>query len=84
MISDTVLPPFPHKLLSSSPFSILPPAVGRIDATVDVHLHRALALVAALALDGIGPEHVDEADDSHADGDGGEAKEDVKVLGVRV
>ena len=37
-------------------------------------------LVAALALDGIGPEHVADADDSHTNRDGGQPKEDVEAI----
>ena len=61
-------------------FSVLPPAVRPIDVTVDVHLHRAFTLFAALALDGIGPEHVTDADDSHTNRDGGQPKEDVEAI----
>ena len=47
-------------------FSILPLVV---DVTVDVYLHQALALVAALALNGAGPKHSDKADDYHTNWD---------------
>ena len=67
-------------ILTLFSFSVLPPAVRPIDVTVDVHLHRAFTLFATFALDGIGPEHVAEADDSHTNRDGGQPKEDVEAI----
>ena len=58
--------------------AILPSTVCSVDI-IDVPLHRVLTYAAAAAFElAVCPKHVDKSDDSHANRDAGEAKEDVE------